>query len=373
VLIFDGFMKVYGGGKDDMLLPVLQVGDQPKASQVCAHQNFSKPPARFSEASLVKTLEDLGIGRPSTYAPTISTIQTRGYVEKADIESKTRTVVHYCLESNKVIKSEETENYGGDKAKLLPTHLGDITTDFLAKYFASVIDSGFTASVEDQLDEIAEGKLVWQDSIASFYKHFHPLIEKAGKASRQETSQARLLGKDPKTKLPIYARFGKYGPMLQRGEVEKSEKKPDFAPMPMGKKIEEVTLDEALDMFSLPRLVGKTKDGKDISANIGRFGPYIKVDSLFISIKPLDPFSISETEAIEFYNNKLKSNSKRIIKTFDKSEVQILRGPYGPYITNGKKNARIPKSIKPESLDLKQAKEMLETSKTKRKFNKKAV
>jgi len=364
VLQFDGYLKIYGGSKEDSILPKIKIGDQPDLIEVTAHQTYSRPPARYSEASLVKTLEELGIGRPSTYAPIISTIQSRGYVEKADLEGDKRVAVHLTLIKNDIKREEQTENFGADQNKLLPTHLAEMTTDFLVKYFKDIINTGFTATAEEQLDEVAAGRLVWQDSIKTFYKQFHPLIEKAGDASRHETSQARLLGKDPKSDKPIYARFGRYGPMLQRGEVENSEEKPDFAPLPNGKTLDSVDLEQALTMFSLPRLVGKTKDGKEIRANVGRFGPYIQVDKTFVSIKPLDPFTVTESEARELYDKKLKTISEREIKIFkEDNKIQILKGPYGPYITDGTKNARISKNTDPKSITLEQAKELLLTSK----------
>ncbi|MFO0882235.1 MAG: type I DNA topoisomerase [Candidatus Saccharimonadales bacterium] len=366
VLKFDGFLKVYGGGKDDAILPVLTKGDVLQRQTITAHETFSRAPARYSEASLVKTLEELGIGRPSTYAPTISTIQSRGYVEKADLEGIERKAIHFELTGNEVVREEQAEVYGADKGKLLPTHLAEVTTDFLVKYFAAIIDTGFTAQAEEQLDQVAEGKLIWQDAMKAFYAQFHPLIEAAADASRQETSQARLLGEDPKTGKPIYARFGRFGPMLQRGEVE-GEDKPDFAPMPTGVRIEDVTFEEAMTMFSLPREVGVTKDGDVIKANIGRFGPYIQVNKLFVSIKPHDPFSITEAEARELYEQKLQTLANREIKTFEKEKIQVLNGQYGPYVTDGKKNARIPKSTDPKTITLEQAKEMLAKAKPARK------
>jgi len=366
ILQFDGFLKVYGGGKDDAILPALRVGDTPTATVIQAHETFSRAPARYSEASLVKTLEELGIGRPSTYAPTISTIQARGYVEKADLEGVERNALHFELINGVIKKDVQAEVFGADKGKLLPTHLAEVTTDFLVKYFDTIIDTGFTAQAEEQLDEISEGKLIWQDAIGSFYGQFHPLIEKAGDASRQETSQARKLGDDPKTGRPIFARFGKYGPMLQRGEVE-DEQKPDFAPMPAGVRLEDVTFDEALTMFSLPRTVGETADGQEIKANIGRFGPYIQIGKLFVSIKPLDPFSITEQEALDLYTKKLETLANREIAVFEKEGISVLNGQYGPYVTDGKKNARIPKSTDPKTITLEQAKEMLAKAKPARK------
>ncbi len=367
-LKFDGFLKVYGGGKEDAILPHLAVGDVLQRQTISVHETFSRPPARYSEASLVKALEELGIGRPSTYAPTISTIQTRGYIEKADLGGIERNAVHYELVDDTVTRTEAIEVYGADKGKLLPTHLADVTTDFLVKYFDTIINTGFTAQAELQLDEVAEGTLVWQDAMKEFYSQFHPLVEKAGDATRQETSQARLLGEDPKTGKPIYARFGKYGPMLQRGEpTEDKTIKLEFAPMPAGVRLENVTLEEALTMFSLPRVVGETADGKEIKANIGRFGPYIQIDKLFVSIKPLDPFSITEAEALDLYTKKLEVLANREIKIFEKEKISILNGQYGPYITDGKKNARIPKTTDPKTITLEQAVTMLKDAKPARK------
>jgi DNA topoisomerase-1 len=374
ILQFDGFLKVYGGGKDDSILPMMSVGDNVRVSTANAHQSFTRPPARYSEASLVKTLEEQGIGRPSTYAPTISTIQSRGYIEKADLEGFERIAVHLTLTNGVVEREEQTETYGADKNKLIPTHLADVTTDFLVKYFDAVINTGFTALAEEQLDQVADGKLVWQTSIAEFYKQFHPLVDAAGEATRQETSQARLLGNDPKNGKPIFVRFGRYGPMLQRGEVE-DEKKPDFAPMPAGVRMESITLEEALIMFTLPRLVGQTTDGQEIKANIGRFGPYIQVGKLFVSIKPLDPFNITENEALELYTKKLETIANREINIFEKEGISVLNGQYGPYVTDGKKNARIPKAIDPKTITLEIAQEMLKTAKPakKRVFKRKAT
>ncbi len=366
ILIFDGFLKVYGGGKEDALLPNVSNGDLLIAQQIIARQTFSRHPSRFTEASLVKTLEELGIGRPSTYAPTISTIQTRGYIEKADLEGEERDITVLSLKDGKVTQKEEIETYGADKSKLLPTHLADVTTDFLVKYFDKVIDSNFTAKKEEEFDEIADGKLVWQKSIKDFYKDFHPLISVAEGASRSETSQARELGSDPKTGKPIFARYGKYGLMLQKGATE-SEDKPQFAPFPSGIRLESITLEEALEMFKLPRVVGASEDGQEIKANIGRFGPYIQVDKIYVSIKPLDPFEIDEEKARELYKAKLELEANKQVKVFEKDNIKVLRGPYGPYVTNGKANARIPKAIEPDKITLEEATALLAKAKPAKK------
>jgi len=369
IVVFDGFYKVYGGNKEDSIMPDLKSGDILTYSEIIAKQTYSRPPARYSEASLVRALEELGIGRPSTYAPTISTIQSRGYVERADIEGKERTIETFSLVNGITTQKTDTETTAVDKNKLTPTHLATVTTDFLVKQFGAIVDTGFTAQAENELDEIAQGNKQWQSAISDFYKQFHPLVIEAEGASREEAAQARLLGTDPKTKEPIYARYGKFGPMLQRGDTQ-DEKKPAFAPMPENARLDTVTLDEALTMFTLPRHVGVTEDGKEITANIGRFGPYIQVDRVFVSIKPRSPFDIDEVTARELYAEKLEQNAKKDIKVFASDGLQVLNGPYGAYITDGKKNARIPKSIVPKDITLEQAKELMAKAKLPKKRKK---
>ncbi len=371
ILQFDGFLKVYGGGKDDTLLPPVELGEKLPLKQMTATQTFTRPPARFSEATLVKQMEELGIGRPSTYAPTISTIQTREYVEKKDLEGTERVVKSLTLEHGKITEGETTEITGADRSKLVPTAVGEVTTDFLVKYFPSIVDYDFTATVEDDFDRVADGKETWQKMIAAFYKDFHPLIDKSEEASRAEVSQARELGIDPKTKKPVFARFGRYGPMLQRGETE-SEEKPSFAPLPEGTTMDSVTLTQALKMFELPRTVGTTAEGEEIKANIGRFGPYIQVGKLFVSIKPTSPFEITEAEARKLYKAKLKKEAEKHIQTFE-SGIQVLNGLYGPYVTDGKKNAKIPKEKDPKTLTEAECKKLLEEApaRGKRRFPRK--
>ncbi len=358
VLQFDGYIKVYGGGKDDTLLPAVKKGDKLIAQTVQATEAFSRAPARYSEAALVRKLEELGIGRPSTYAPTISTVQTRGYVEKSDLEGKPRAIRSLKLENGTVTPLTEEVITGADRNKLLPTGIADVTTDFLVKYFPSIVDYDFTAQVERAFDLVADGKQDWEAMIANFYKDFHPLVVSSADISRQEVSQARLIGTDPKKNEPIYARFGRYGPMLQRGEVEDESKKPDFAPLPKDTTIDTVTLEQALIMFQLPRLVGTTEDGLEIKANIGRFGPYIQVDKTFVSIKPLDPHDIDEATARELYAEKLAKDAAKHINEFP-GGIKILNGPYGPYITDGKKNVRIAKDADPTTITKAEATEML--------------
>lgn len=367
VLKFDGFMKVYGRAKDDTLLPEVEKGQKLDLDTMSAVQTFTRPSARYSEASLVKKLEELGIGRPSTYAPTISTIQAREYVEKKDLEGVERKVISLTLKKAKIEEEETTEITGADRNKLIPTPVAEVTTDFLVKYFPHVIDYDFTKTVEDDFDNIADGKETWQKMIAKFYKEFHPLVKKGEEADRSEVSQARKLGVDPKTKKPVLVRFGRYGPMLQRGDTDDESEKPDFAPLPANTTMEDVTLQQALKMFGLPRVVGTTTDGQEITANIGRFGPYIKVDKTFVSIKPLDPFAITEAEARKLYKAKLAKDAKRFIAEFP-GGIQVLNGPYGPYVTDGKKNAKIPEEMKPEKLTEAQCKKLLEEAPAKRGF-----
>jgi DNA topoisomerase-1 len=364
VLKFDGFMKVYGGGKDDVILPALSVGDALATEVITATETFSRGPARFSEAMLVKKLEELGIGRPSTYAPTISTVQTRGYVEKTDLEGREREVRTLVLAKGTVKPENRIEITGADRNKLVPTGIADVTTDFLVKYFPSIVDFDFTAKVEGQFDHVAEGKQGWTAMIADFYKDFHPLVVSSEDISRAEVSQAREIGKDPKSGKPIMARFGRYGPMLQRGETE-SEEKPDFAPLPKDATLDTVTLEQALEAFKLPRVVGATEDGQEIKAAIGRFGPYIQVGKLYVSLKEDDPLTIEEPKARELYKAKLEAEAAKTISNFGK--IKILNGQYGPYITDGKKNAKIPKDTDPAKITEAEAGALLKAAPAKKK------
>lgn len=366
VLVFDGFLRVYGGGKDDVILPDLTEGQQLNPGLIQATETFSRPPARYSEASLVKAMEEMGIGRPSTYAPTISTVQDRGYVEKSDLEGTERIINTLILDGDALGGKEEKVITGADKNKLIPTPVAEVTTDFLTKYFAPIVDYDFTAGAEKEFDDIEAGKVQWNKMIAEFYNgDFKPLIKASADVTREETSQSRSLGADPKTGKPVVVRFGRYGPMLQRGETSDDEK-PEFAPLPDGATMDNVTLEQALPMFELPRTVGKTEDGKDILADIGRFGPYVKVDKLFVSIKDHSPFTITEAEARELIAEKVKQVAERNVADF--GTIKVLRGPYGPYVTDGKKNARVPKDIDPTTLDEKAAKKLLDEAPAKKRF-----
>lgn len=373
VVTFDGFMRVYGAGKDE-LLPALQADDELTASSVTARQTFARPPARYTEGSLVKKLEDLGIGRPSTYATIIDTIQTRGYVEVGDSEGEPRDIIELSLygqessettPSNQIIREVVPEKTGSNKGKLIPTPAGELIAGFLTDHFEPIVDYDFTANVETYFDQIADGALERNKMLQGFYDPFHKLIEKSGDIDRSKVGSSREVGTDPKTGKPIIARFGRFGPMLQLGSTEDKESKPQFAPLPKGATIDGVTLEEALHAFKLPRLVGQADDGQDIQANIGRFGPYIKVGKLFVSIKPEDPHTISLETAKELYAAKLKQEAEKFINQFDDG-VQVLNGRFGPYITDGKKNAKVPKDTDPKTITHEQAIQLLEKAPAKK-------
>lgn len=357
IVVFDGFLKVYGRSGDDVLLPEVNKGDRLTLQSAEATESLSRGPARYTEASLVRKLEEMGIGRPSTYASTIATVQTRGYVERGELEGVPKEIAKLTLASGTITQKTEVIQYGKDSNKLFPTDTGKVVTDFLVKHFAHVMDYTFTSQVEAELDEIAIGKKNRVKVLGEFYGPFHKLIEQSADISRAEATQTRHIGDDPKSGLPIFARFGRYGPMLQKGE-QSDDPKPEFAPLPTGSKIETVTLEQALEMFKLPRTVGKTKDGQEIKANIGRFGPYIVIDKLFVSIKPHDPHTITLDLAMELYAAKVKAEAEKNIADFGDG-IKILNGRFGPYITDGKKNAKIPKDTEPASITHDQAKELI--------------
>jgi len=370
VIVFAGFLKIYGSGKKDPdILPAMASGDTLDLESALAKQTFARPPARYTEGSLVKKLEELGIGRPSTYATIIATIQARDYVVKGEGEGEERDVITFTVSAAKDVEREVIkEKTGADRGKLVPTGVGQMISDFLTDHFEQVVDYSFTANVEEDFDKIATGALARNVMLEKFYEPFHKLVENSGGIDRSAVAQATEIGIDPKSGKPILARFGRFGPMLQLGATEDKENKPLFAPMPAGARIETVTLEQALKAFELPRLVGQTEDGKDIKANIGRFGPYIQVDKLFVSIKPIDPHDITLDQALELYAAKLKSEAEKNINDFGDG-IKVLNGRYGPYITDGKKNAKIPKDVKPEKITHEEAKKLLdEAPATKRKF-----
>ena len=360
VIVFEGFLKAYQSAKqaDPNILPELTKGDKLTSELITATETYSRPPARYSEASLVKKLEAEGIGRPSTYAPTISVIQARGYVEKSDGEGKVRNINILELKKGKITQTEQEENYDTDRSRLIPTDTGTVVTDFLVKYFNEILDYQFTAKVEKQFDEIAEGKEKWEEMIADFYKPFHKLVDKSEDISREEANQSRKLGIDPKSQKPVIARLGRYGAMIQIGEAE-DEEKPQFAPMPEGRKISTVSLEEALKMFELPRVVGKSPKGIEIIAQIGRFGPYLKVGSINVSLKGEDPFTITENKANELLKEHQKMLDSRVIANYEAEGIQVLNGRFGPYVTDGQVNAKVPKGVEPKKLTLKDCQKIL--------------
>ena len=357
VILFDGFLKVYNNQKDSEILPNIKSGDELILDQATAKQTFDRPPARYTEGSLVKKLEDLGIGRPSTYATIIDTVQTRGYVKKGESEGSERDAVVLSLENDKITKNIIQEKTGADKGKLVPTPSGELIADFLTEHFSQIVDYDFTANVEEEFDAIASDKLARNAMLRNFYTPFHKLIEQSSDIDRTKVGAQREVGIDPKSGKPILARFGRFGPMLQLGSTDSNDK-PLFAPMPKNAKIETVTLEQALKMFELPRLVGQTEDGQDIKANIGRFGPYIQIGKLFVSIKPEDPHTITLEKARELYANKLEAEKAKNIADLGDG-IKVLNGRYGPYITNGTKNVKIPKDIDPKNIDRIKADEML--------------
>lgn len=365
-----GWLEVYPNDFKDILLPSIEEGDQLSYDEIVAEEVFSRPPARYTEASLVKKLEEMGIGRPSTYAPTISTIQDRGYVEKRDLEGREREVISMSLVKSDISRKVSTETTGADKNKLLPTDIASVVTDFLVKHFTHVVDYDFTAEVEGEFDKIANGNLQWQNMLKKFYGPFHERVEKAEDISRKDAGGMKKLGKDPKTGRPVFARVGRFGPMVQIGEAE-DEEKPKFAPMPEGESMETVSLEAALEMFKLPRVVGKSLDGEEMVANIGRFGPYVKVGALFVSIKPEDPFTIDEKTAQQFVKDKKKAEAEKYINEFQDGDttIQVLNGRYGPYVTDGSKNAKIPKDDDPKKIDLAAAKKLIAEAPAKRGRN----
>ena len=357
VLKFEGFLKVYLESYDDEeeeskgMLPPLSVGQQLQMQEITGEQKFSRPPARYTEASLVKKLEELGIGRPSTYAPTISTIQKRGYVTKETRDGAQRKYKRLQLNAKGDISSEElTENVGFEKNKLFPSDIGRIVTGFLVEHFDKIMDYNFTATVEKEFDEIAHGQKEWDKMIASFYHPFHGVVDHTEKNAEREKGE-RLLGVDPKSGRNLYVRIGKYGPIAQIGEAQ-DEEKPVFASLAPGQTITSIDLETALNLFKLPREVGSFED-EEIKASIGRFGPYVLHKKKFYSLsKEDDPYSVSEQRAIEVIEAKRKADEERVIQTYEEDpEVQVLNGKWGPYITTGrKKNFKIPKDKDPKTL-----------------------
>lgn len=360
VLKFEGFLKVYREDRDEEeineeentegMLPPLTINQPLEFKEMKAIERFSKSAPRFTEASLVKKLEDLGIGRPSTYAPTISTILKRGYVEKRDKEGVKRDYRIMLLKADKITKLTEQETTGAEKAKLFPTDLGLVVTDFLKQYFDDIMDYGFTARIEEEFDEVAQGKMKWNKMLADFYTPFKKDVEETIETAERIRGE-RELGADPATGKPVVARMGRYGPMVQIGRTD-DEEKPRFAKLKTNQSIETITLDEAMDLFRLPRNIGQF-EGEDVTISIGRFGPYIAHNKQFYSLsKEYDPYSITLDEATPLIVEKRKAKSERTIKVFEKEKIQVLRGPYGPYLKQGLRNFKLSKEQQERAADI---------------------
>ena len=373
VLTFDGFLQVYRESSDDEteqaqengLLPPVRLNDSLSLQQAVATERFSQRPPRYTEASLVRRLEELGIGRPSTYAPTIQTIQNREYVVKGDKEGVQRTYMVLTLSKGRVTKKKQTETIGADRGKLLPTDIGTVVNDFLMECFPSVMDYNFTASVEKEFDAIADGEMVWTEAIDKFYKMFHPIVEQVAAVRTEHKVGERELGIDPKSGKPVFVKIGRFGPVAQIGIAKVDDKdgeKPRFATLLKGQSIETITLEEALKLFELPRTVGEF-EGKPIMAAVGRFGPFVVHDGKFTSIpKGLTPVSITLEEAIDLILKKRQTDEQRFIKKFEEEpELEILKGRFGPYINYKGKNYRIPKSLgDPLELTLEDCRNLIE-------------
>ena len=367
IITFDGFLKVYLEGTDDETeeekntnLPDVNAGEALELIGSEATEKFTHHPARYSEASLVKKLEELGIGRPSTYAPTISTIQKRDYVVKEDRDGHERKYKVISLIRNEVKEETRTEMTGAERAKLFPTDIGIVVNDFLAENFEKIMDYHFTASVEEEFDTIARGEMVWTKMLHDFYKPFHENVEFTLENSERASGE-RILGTDPKSNKPVIARIGRFGAMIQIGEVSDDEK-PTFAKLRPGQSIQSITFDEAMELFKLPRTLGEY-EGKTVVASVGRFGPFVRHDGVFVSIKDVDPLEITLSEAVELIKAKAEAAAKALINEFEHDPtVKVLVGRYGPYFSIGKDNYKIPKGEEAESLTLERCLEIASNS-----------
>lgn len=372
VISFEGFLQVYMESNDDDvekeqengLLPPVKLHEALALKDIVATERFTQRPPRYTEASLVRRLEELGIGRPSTYAPTIQTIQNREYVVKGDKEGAERTYTVVSLSKGKIKETEKTEIVGADRNKLMPTDIGTVVNDFLMEYFPDVLDYNFTASVEKEFDSVAEGELVWTKAIDKFYKIFHPIVEATAAVKTEHKVGERELGIDPKSGNPVFVKIGRYGPVVQIGVAHADNKeapKPQFASLMKGQSIDTITLEEALKLFDLPRTVGEY-EGKVMVAAVGRFGPFIRHDGKFVSIpKDLNPLTITAEEAIALIDGKREKDEQRFIKKFEEDpEMEILKGRFGPYISYQKANYRIPKTVTdPTALTLEDCKKII--------------
>lgn len=378
IIKFEGFLKVYLEGTDDEneeqkgMLPDLKVGQSLDVQKIEGIERFSQPPARYTEASLVKKLEELGIGRPSTYAPTISTIIARNYVVKESREGRERQYGYLLLDNSGISETVKTEITGAEKSKLFPTDIGKVVTDFLVEHFGEILNYNFTAQVEKEFDEIAEGQKEWTSMIDSFYKPFHKTTVDTEQNSERATGE-RLLGIDPDSGRNVYSRLGRFGPMVQIGEAD-NEEKPKFSSLRAGQRMDEITLEEALDLFKLPRDLGEFEDEK-LRVAVGKYGPYVRHNNSFVSLGDEDPLTVSKETAIKLIEQKREELKKMMINEFQDGDeiIQVKNGRYGPYISVGRKNYKIPKDAKPETLTLEDCKEIIanQPTKTKRRAKKK--
>ena len=358
VVVFDGFLRVYRTSNDEDtenqkgMLPPLSCGQQLQYSELQATERYTQRPNRYNEGSLVKKLEELGIGRPSTYAPTISTIQNRDYVVKEDTPSQERTVNVLKLKKGKLTDKMMSESYGSEKASLKPTDVGVVVNDYLTDYFPQVLDYNFTANIEKEFDEVAEGQKPWNNVIGEFYKDFEPLVEQTLNEKQERKVGERVLGTDPKSGRPVSVKIGRFGPVVQVGLASDTDK-PRFAQLQKGQSIDTITLEEALELFALPRTLGEY-EGETVVVNVGRFGPYVQLGKQYVSLPAgNDPMAVTLEEAIELIEKKRQFEQQRQIKTFaENPDVEILNGRYGPYIAMGGKNYKIPTGTDPASLDL---------------------
>lgn len=368
VIKFEGFMRAYATEteQETTMLPPIENGEELTAENVTAMMRFTQQPPRYTEATLVRKLEELGIGRPSTYAPTISTIQQRGYVEKGERPGTPRDYTVITLDADKKITTEErTEAVGAEKGKLIPTDTGKVVNHFLTEYFPDILDYDFTAQMEEKFDQIAEGNREWHDEITDFYNIFHPGVERADAMRFDHKVGERVLGTDPKTGEPVSVKIGRYGPLVQIGDTQ-SDTKPRFASLHKDQSVFSITLEEALKLFDLPRTLGEY-NGKPVKAAIGRFGPYVSGDGVFASIpKEVSPMEITFEEAIALIQEKKEADAKKVIKVFDEApDVRILNGRWGPYIAKGRKNYKMPKTVAdPSALTLDEVRKLMEEEDT---------
>jgi DNA topoisomerase-1 len=380
VIKFDGFLRVYmestdneeENGESGALLPPVKENQQLRAETVEATERFTQKPPRYTEASLVKKLEEQGIGRPSTYAPIITTVQNRGYVVKEDRTGTERRFFQLSLKNNQILEVERTEITGTEKSKLFPTDIGMVVNDFLIKYFEKIMDLGFTANVEIEFDEIADGKRVWNDVIDEFYQPFHKEVENALEVSERANGE-RILGEDPKTGKQVSVKIGRFGPLAQLGETTEDGEKPQFASLRNGQHLESISLEEAMDLFKLPRDLGEYEN-KKVSVAIGRFGPYIRHDNKFVSLEKNvdDPYSVQLDRAIELIGAKREKDKNALIKTFDEEpELRILNGRWGPYLSFQKKNFKIAKGTDANKLTLEDCMKIIEQGPAPKKKKKK--